>query len=95
MAGLANDQNHRVKEMGLEYVVIRKTTVIGDIKLPRPKIVQDVVFRGAKEEAEQHLERLALLPQNQSTDIINCEIKIHKYDGQKTGTSARPGNGKR
>ena len=95
MAGIANDQNHRATEMGLEYVVIRKTTVIGDIKLPRPKIVQDVVFRGAKEEAEQHLERLSLLPQNQSTDIISCEIKMQKYDGQKTGTSARPGNGSR
>lgn len=94
MAGVADHQDHHTQVMA-DWIIIRKTTVIGDVKLPRPKIVQDIVFRGAKEEAQQHLERLSLLPQNQSTDIINCEIKLQKYDGQKTGTSARPGNGKR
>ena len=94
MAGVAAHQNHHAQGMA-SWVIIRKTTVIGDIKLPRPKIVQDVVFRGERDAAEQHLQSIVNLPQNQSTDIINCEIKMQKYDGQKTGTSARPGNGSR
>jgi hypothetical protein len=81
--------------MGLDYIVFRKTTVIADVKLPRPKICNDVVFRGTKEEAYKHLEEIEKLPQNQSSDTIRVDLKVVKYDGQKTGTSARPGNGKR
>ena len=93
MAGVASSQNHYSKIM--EYVIIRKTEVIGDISLPRPKIVKDVVFRGPLEEAQSHLSQLEKLSQNQSTDIISCELKIEKYKGQKSNTSSRPGNGTR
>lgn len=94
MAGVADHENHHTQVMA-GWIITRKTTVIGDINLPRPKIVQDVVFRGEREAAERHLQAIVNLPQNQSTDIISCEIKLQKDEGQKTGTSARPGNGKR
>jgi hypothetical protein len=95
MAGASNHQNYWATEMGLDYIVFRKTTVIADVKLPRPKICNDVVFRGTKEEAYKHLEEIEKLPQNQSSDVIQVDLKVVKYDGQKSNTSARPGNGKR
>jgi hypothetical protein len=79
----------------VEYIVLRRTTVTADVKLPRPKICTDIVFRGTKEEAYRHLESIEMLEQNKSTDIIKVELKAVKYEGQKTGTSARPGNGSR
>lgn len=65
------------------------------LKLPRPKVTQDIIAIGPKEECQDILDRLALQPINQSTDQIEVDMYIVLYKGQKTGTSARPNNGKR
>ena len=81
-----------------QYVALRRTKVINDeVKLPRPKITQEVIIKGSKEECMNKIEELSLLPQNQSTDIIEVELVAVKYDGQKTQTSQsyRKGNGSR
>ena len=80
------------------YVALKRTKVIDDtVVLPRPKLTQEVLFIGTKEECMNKIEELALLTQNQSTDIIEVELVVIKYDGQKTQTSQsyRKGNGSR
>jgi hypothetical protein len=76
--------------------VIRRTIVVNErAKLPRPKVTQQVLHIGTKYECELMADELRLLPENQSTEDIQVEITTPKYAGQKTGTSARPGNGSR
>jgi len=50
---------------------------------------------GSERDCRSVINELVLLPQNQSTDQIEVELKVVKYDNHKTGTSARPGNGQR
>lgn len=69
--------------------------MVGDVILPRPKIVQEVVMTGSKSGCEAIAEDLRNDPKNQSSDIIAVEITVVKYSGQKTGTSRRPENGNR
>lgn len=77
-------------------MVIRKTTVIDEsLKLPRPKVTQDIVAIGPKDECQEILDRIALDAKNHSTDQIEVDMYITLYKGQKTGTSSRPNNGKR
>ena len=80
------------------YVALKRTKVINDeVKLPRPKLTQEVIITGSKEECMNKIEELSLLPQNQSTDLIEVELIAVKYDGQKSQTSQsyRKGNGSR
>lgn len=63
--------------------------------LPRPKLTQQVIVIGPHDVCMRAIEELAVLPQNQSTEQIEVELKVVKYHDQKTVTSARPGNGTR
>lgn len=82
----------------VEYCVLRKTKVIDDtVKLPRPYYTQELVMRGSKEDCKAKVDELALLPKNQSSDIIEVEVTFVRWVGQKTHTSQeiRKGNGTR
>lgn len=79
-----------------EWCVIRTTEVVdGTVKLPRPKITRQVLMIGPKQDAERFADAIFDQEQNKSTDQIEVRIEAKKYNGQKTGTSARPGNGSR
>jgi len=80
------------------YCILRKTKVLDDdLKLPRPKLTQDVLLKASKEECLEEIEKLSLKPENQSTDIIEVELTCVKWKGQKTHTSEniRKNNGSR
>lgn len=80
------------------YVVIRRSTVReGFEKLPRPKIVQEVLLIGSHAECQKLVEKEALKPNNQSTDQIEVIVFVTEYNGQKTYNSKeiRKDNGKR
>jgi hypothetical protein len=80
----------------VEYCVLKRTKVTDDeIILPRPKLTQELVMKGSKEQCLEKVEQLSALPENQSTDIIDVEIICVRWVGQKTQTSARIGNGSR
>jgi hypothetical protein len=80
----------------VEYCVLKRTKVIDDdIILPRPKLTQELVVKGSKEQCQEKAEELSALLENQSTDIIEVEIICVRWVGQKTQTSARAGNGSR
>lgn len=83
--------------MKARWAVIRTSTVVAEISLPRPKIVKNVLYLGySREEAEAILQAAVKLPANQSTPHIEVVIKLKKTQHEeKDGTSARPGNGKR
>lgn len=80
------------------YVALKRTKVIDEsANLPRPKITQEVLLKGSKEECLNKIEELSMLPVNQSTDQIEVELIAVRYTGQKTQTSQsyRQGNGTR
>jgi hypothetical protein len=80
------------------YVALKRTKVIDETaSLPRPKITQEVLLKGSKEECLNKIEELSMLPVNQSTDQIEVELIAVRYIGQKTQTSQsyRQGNGTR
>jgi len=80
------------------YVALKRTKVLDDnAMLPRPKITQEVLLQGSKEECLAKIEELSVLPVNQSTDQIEVELIAVRYTGQKTQTSQsyRKGNGTR
>jgi hypothetical protein len=80
------------------YVALKRTKVLDDnAVLPRPKITQEVLLKGSKEECMNKIEELSMLPANQSTDLIEVELITVRYVGQKTQTSQsyRQGNGSR
>ena len=82
----------------VEYCVLRKTRVIDDnIALPRPKMTQDVVMKGSKQQCQEKAEELSVLSENQSNDIIEVEITCVRWVGQKTYNSKtiHKDNGKR
>lgn len=83
--------------MKARWAVIRTSTVVAEVSLPRPKIVKDVLYLGdSRQEAEKILQAAVELPVNQSTAWIEVTIKLKRtYNEEKNGTSARPGNGKR
>lgn len=82
--------------MSKRSCVIRRTIVVNEhARLPRPKITQQVLHVGTKYECELMAEELRKLPENQPTEDIQVEITTPQYAKQKTGTSARPGNGDR
>ena len=82
----------------MSYVLLRKTILSDDApSLPRPKLVQQVLHIGTKEECREKLDEIRLNPENQSTDYIEVDLSIAKYAGQKTYNSreVRKDNGKR
>jgi hypothetical protein len=78
-----------------DWVLIRRTNVLQDVELPRPKKTQDVICVGPKDALGSKMEALMLLPENQSTDLIEVKYVLEPYTGQHSHTSARPGNGMR
>ena len=80
----------------MKYVLLRKTSVRDGVKgLPRPKLTQQVLRIGEREELLNELDLIYDDPANQSSDEVEVELVVVKWDGQKTSTSARPNNGKR
>jgi hypothetical protein len=70
------------------WVVLRRTEVIDDsLKLPRPKITQDIVIIGDKQSCMEVMEEISRLPVNQSTNIIRVDITCVPYTGQRTHNS--------
>lgn len=78
-------------------VLLRKSTVIGNVKLPRPKIVQTVIMRGSTADCRAKMEEIRHLPENQSTDVIEVVIEVMHDRKQKSYNSheIRKHNGKR
>lgn len=95
MAWVARNQNHYASLVMADYCVIRRSIVVGDAILPRPKIVQNLLLIGPKDYCEKVAISLRDLPENQSSDTIEVEVCVSKYARQKTCTSARPENGNR
>lgn len=80
------------------YVALKKTVVTDEtVKLPRPKITQEVLLKGSKEECMAVIEELSARPENQSTEIITVDLTCVRFVGQKTHTSEniRKHNGSR
>jgi len=80
------------------WVALRKTTLLDDsIKLPRPKMTQDVLFIGDRSECHRLIDSLAIRPENQSTDLIEVDLSVVKYVGQISynSKSIHKDNGKR
>jgi len=78
-----------------DWVLIRRTNVLQNVELPRPKKTQDIVCVGPKDALGSKMESLMLLLENQSTDLIEVNYVLEQYTGQHSHTSARPGNGTR
>jgi hypothetical protein len=57
------------------------------LRLPRPKITQDVLLVGSEACCREMLESIALLPENQSIDGIEVTLYITKWQQQQTHTS--------
>lgn len=69
-------------------VLLRRTEVIDEsLRLPRPKLTQDVLCVGSEEECRAVLDRVALLPQNQSSDQIEVTLYITRWQNQQTHNS--------
>jgi hypothetical protein len=98
VARSTNDARDVAKKMGgsmSDWVLIRRTNVLQNVELPRPKKTQDVICIGPKDALGSKMESLMLLPENQSTDLIEVKYLLEPYTGQHSHTSARPGNGTR
>lgn len=81
----------------MAYVALRKTKLVGKAKLPRPKITQEVLHIGTEEECLQKIDEIVLKPENISDDLVEVELVVTRYEGQKThdSKSIRKNNGKR
>jgi len=76
------------RKIGKAYAILRRTEVIDDsVKLPRPKITQELALIGDKETCMEFLEDMSRLPINQSTDIIRVDLVCVPYTGQRTYNS--------
>jgi hypothetical protein len=82
----------------MSYVLLRKTILSDDApSLPRPKLVQQVLHIGSKEECREKLDEIRLKSENESTEYIEVDLSVIKYSGQKTYNSKEitKDNGKR
>lgn len=82
----------------MSWVLIRRSILSDDApSLPRPKIVQQVLHVGSKDECREILDEIRLNPEHQSTEYIEVDLSVAKYSGQKTHNSKeiRKDNGKR
>jgi hypothetical protein len=81
-----------------EYVALRRSiTREGHEHLPRPKIVQEVLLIGSKENCQSLIDELATQPMHFSTEEVFVDFLVTKYDGHKSHNSKelRKDNGKR
>jgi hypothetical protein len=81
-----------------EYVALRRSiTNEGYEHLPRPKIVQEVLLIGSKENCQSLIDELATQPMHMSTEEVFVDFLVTKYNGHKTHNSQeiRKDNGKR
>jgi len=81
-----------------EYVALRRSiTNDGYEHLPRPKIVQEVLLIGSKENCQSLIDELATQPMHFSTEEVFVDFLVTKYAGHKTHNSKEIGknNGKR
>lgn len=80
------------------WVALKRTTLLDEtVKLPRPKMTQEVLLVGEKDKCFDKINRLIALPENQSTDMIDVELVVVKYTKQITynSKSIHKDNGKR
>ena len=79
-----------------QFVALRRSIVRdGYEHLPRPKIAQDVLHIGTKQECQDLIDHLASEPIHMSTEEVFVDFLVTRYEGQKSNTSTRPGNGSR
>ena len=81
-----------------EFVALRRSiTREGHEHLPRPKIVQEVLLIGSKENCQSLIDELATQPMHFSTEEVFVDFIVTKYDGHKSHNSKeiRKNNGKR
>lgn len=81
-----------------EHVALRRSiTNDGYEHLPRPKIVQEVLLIGSKENCQSLIDELATQPMHMSTEEVFVDFLVTKYDGHKSHNSReiRKDNGKR
>lgn len=81
-----------------EFVALRRSiTREGHEHLPRPKIVQEVLLIGSKENCQSLIDELATQPIHFSTEEVFVDFLVTKYDGHKSHNSKelRKDNGKR
>ena len=81
-----------------EFVALRRSiTREGHEHLPRPKIVQEVLLIGSKENCQDLIDHLATQPMHFSTEEVFVDFIVTKYDGHKSHNSKeiRKNNGKR
>jgi hypothetical protein len=82
----------------VKWVALKKTTLLDDsIKLPRPKMTQEVLLIGGREECFEVINQMAEKPENWSTDIIDVDLCVVRYTGQISynSKSIHKDNGKR
>ena len=80
----------------MRCVLLRKTRVRDGVKnLPRPKLTQEVLGIGDKEEMLDALDLIYDEERNASTEEIEVTLDVVKYTGQKDTNSYRPDNGNR
>lgn len=81
-----------------EFVALRRSiTREGHEHLPRPKIVQEVLLIGSKQNCQDLIDHLATQPMHFSTEEVFVDFLVTKYDGHKSHNSKeiRKNNGKR
>jgi hypothetical protein len=72
----------------MEYVAMKRTTTRDGIKnLPRPKLVQEVLLVGSKQECQDLIDRLVTQPENQSSREVCVELLISVFYNQKSFNS--------
>lgn len=81
-----------------EFVALRRSiTREGHEHLPRPKIVQEVLLIGSKQNCQDLIDHLATQPMHFSTEEVFVDFLVTKYDGHRSHNSKeiRKNNGKR
>lgn len=80
------------------FVALRRSIVReGHEHLPRPKIVQEVLHIGTKQECQDLIDELAAQPMHFSTEEVFVDFLVAKYKGHKSHNSKeiRKHNGSR
>lgn len=71
-----------------QFVAMRRSiTRDGHEHLPRPKIVQEVLHIGTKQECQDLIDELAVQPMHFSTEEVFVDFLVAKYEGQKSYNS--------
>ena len=71
-----------------EFVALRRSiTREGHEHLPRPKIVQEVLLIGSKQNCQDLIDHLSTEPMHMSTDEVFVDFMVARYNGQKSHNS--------